>query len=82
MTVLILEAFAFEIYLQVALFIQIIVTNCAILERAESLPARIPSFRVFSMQLGHQLALLSLLSLWDLKEKFLGMARYLRICGF
>ena len=28
--VLLLEAFAFELYLQIALFIQIIVTNCAL----------------------------------------------------
>jgi len=38
--VLILEAFAFELYLQIALFIQIIVTNCAILERAESFASK------------------------------------------
>ena len=38
--VLLLEAFAFELYLQIALFIQIIVTNCAILERAESFASK------------------------------------------
>ena len=40
MAVLFLEAFAFEIYIQVALFIQIIVTNCAILERAETFASK------------------------------------------
>ncbi len=38
--VLLLEAFAYELYLQIALFIQIIVTNCAILERAESFASK------------------------------------------
>ena len=40
--VLILEALAFELYLQVALFIQIIVTNCAILQRAETFASKNP----------------------------------------
>ena len=31
LTVMLLEAFAFELYLRIALFIQIIVTNCMIL---------------------------------------------------
>ena len=45
--VLFLEAFAFNLYLQIALFLQIIVTNCAILERAESFASKnaiVPSF--------------------------------------
>ena len=52
MTVLILEAFAFEIYLQVALFIQIIVTNCAILERAESFASKNSIFSSFLDAVG------------------------------
>ena len=52
MTVLILEAFAFEIYLGVALFIQIIVTNCAILERAESFASKNSIFSSFLDAVG------------------------------
>ena len=51
-TVLFLEAFAFEIYLQVALFIQIIVTNCAILERAESFASKNSIFSSFLDAVG------------------------------
>jgi Na+-translocating ferredoxin:NAD+ oxidoreductase subunit E len=40
--VLLLEAFAFELYLGIALFVQIIVTNCMILARAESFASRQP----------------------------------------
>ena len=39
---MLLEAFAFELYLRIALFIQIIVTNCMILGRAESFASRQP----------------------------------------
>ena len=42
LTVMLLEAFAFELYLRIALFIQIIVTNCMILGRAESFASRQP----------------------------------------
>ena len=42
LTVMILEAFAFTLYLRIALFIQIIVTNCMILGRAESFASRQP----------------------------------------
>ena len=38
--VLLLQAFAFELYERIALFVQIIVTNCMILGRAESFAAR------------------------------------------
>jgi Na+-translocating ferredoxin:NAD+ oxidoreductase subunit E len=40
--VLVLEAYAFELYLRIALFVQIIVTNCMILGRAESFASRNP----------------------------------------
>lgn len=39
---LLMEAFAFEAYLEVALFVQIIVTNCMILGRAEAFASRNP----------------------------------------
>ena len=42
LTVMILEVFAFTLYLRIALFIQIIVTNCMILGRAESFASRQP----------------------------------------
>lgn len=38
--VLLLEAYAFELYLRIALFVQIIVTNCMILGRAEAFASR------------------------------------------
>ena len=38
--VLLMEAFAFDLYLRIALFVQIIVTNCMILGRAESFASR------------------------------------------
>jgi electron transport complex protein RnfE len=37
---LLLEAYAFELYLRIALFVQIIVTNCMILGRAEAFASR------------------------------------------
>ncbi|MFU8816078.1 MAG: electron transport complex subunit RsxE [Pseudomonadales bacterium] len=40
--VLVLEAYAFDLYLRIALFVQIIVTNCMILSRAELFASRNP----------------------------------------
>ena len=40
--VMLMEAYAFEVYLRIALFVQIIVTNCMILGRAESFASRNP----------------------------------------
>ena len=42
MSVLLLEAYAFDLYLRVALFIQIIVSNCMILGRIEAFASRRP----------------------------------------
>lgn len=42
LTMLLMQAFAFELYLRIALFIQIIVTNCMILGRAEAFASRQP----------------------------------------
>lgn len=39
---LLMQAFAYELYLTVALFVQIIVTNCTILGRAEAFASRQP----------------------------------------
>lgn len=40
--VMLLEAYAYAIYGSIALFVQIIVTNCIILARAESFASRVP----------------------------------------
>jgi electron transport complex protein RnfE len=40
--VLLMEAYAFELYTRIALFVQIIVTNCMILGRAEAFASRAP----------------------------------------
>jgi len=40
--VLLMEAYAFELYARIALFVQIIVTNCMILGRAETFASRAP----------------------------------------
>ena len=38
--VLLLDAYVFELYLRIALFVQIIVTNCMILGRVEAFASR------------------------------------------
>ena len=64
LTVMLLEAFAFELYLRIALFIQIIVTNCMILGRAESFASRQPVgaavLDALGTAVGFAIALLSL----------------------
>ncbi len=50
--VLVLEAYAFELYLRIALFVQIIVTNCMILARAEAFASREPVGRAVLDALG------------------------------
>ena len=64
LTTLILEAYAFGLYLKIALFIQIIVTNCMILGRAEAFASRQPVHRSFldavGTGIGFALALLAL----------------------
>ena len=47
-----LEAFAFELYAKIALFVQIIVTNCMILGRAEAFASRQPVGRTILDALG------------------------------
>ncbi len=43
MSVLLLEAYAFDLYLRIALFVQIIVSNCMILGRVEAFASRQPA---------------------------------------
>lgn len=45
LTTLVLEAYAYDLYLKIALFVQIIVTNCMILGRAEAFASRQPVIR-------------------------------------
>lgn len=61
---LIMQAFAWELYLKIALFIQIIVTNCMILGRAEAFASRqsVPAALADALgtALGFSLALVTL----------------------
>ena len=50
--VLLLEAYAFELYQRIALFVQIIVTNCMILGRAEAFASRQPPHKALADALG------------------------------
>lgn len=62
--VLLMEAYAFELYLRIALFVQIIVTNCMILARAEAFASRRPVWPslldAVGTAIGFALALLTL----------------------
>ena len=51
-TTLVLEAYAYEVYVKIALFVQIIVTNCMILGRAEAFASKQPVGRAFLDALG------------------------------
>ena len=52
LTVMLLEAYAFDLYSRIALFVQIIVTNCMILGRAEMFASRQPVGRALMDALG------------------------------
>ena len=51
-TVLLLQAFAFDLYLRIALFVQIIVTNCMILGRVEAFASKQPLAKAFQDAAG------------------------------
>ena len=51
-TVMVLEAYAFDLYSRIALFVQIIVTNCLILGRAEAFASRQSVPRAIADALG------------------------------
>ena len=61
---LLLEAYAFDLYARIALFVQIIVTNCMILGRAEAFASRQPPVRAMldaaGTALGFAIALVAL----------------------
>ena len=63
-TSLLLEAYAYELYIKIALFVQIIVTNCMILGRAEAFASKQGIGRTFldasGTAVGFAIALLSL----------------------
>jgi Na+-translocating ferredoxin:NAD+ oxidoreductase subunit E len=61
--VLLLEAWAFELYLGIALFVQIIVTNCMILARAETFASREPVGRALADAVGTALGFAAALTL-------------------
>lgn len=68
-TTLVLEAFAYQTYLQVALFVQIIVTNCMILNRAETFASHNSVGRSFLDALGTGVGFaIALLALGALRE--------------
>ena len=63
-TTLLLEAYAYELYIKIALFVQIIVTNCMILGRAETFASKQSIGRTFldasGTALGFAIALILL----------------------
>ena len=63
-TTLLLEAYAYELYIKIALFVQIIVTNCMILGRAETFASKQSVGRTFldasGTALGFAIALILL----------------------
>jgi electron transport complex protein RnfE len=52
LAVMLMEAFAFGLYLKIALFVQIIVTNCMILGRAEAFASQQPVAKALADALG------------------------------
>ncbi|XOV82961.1 MAG: electron transport complex subunit RsxE [bacterium] len=69
-TTLVLEAFSYELYLKIALFVQIIVTNCMILGRAEAFASRQPvgaaCLDALGTAVGFAIALITLGSIREL----------------
>ena len=69
LTVMLLEAYAFDLYSRIALFVQIIVTNCMILGRAEMFASRQPVGRALMDALGTAVGFtLALLALGAVRE--------------
>ena len=68
-TTLVLEAFAYAVYIEIALFVQIIVTNCMILGRAEAFAMRNTIWNSFKDGLGTGIGFaIALLCLGALRE--------------
>ena len=69
LTVMVLEAYAFDLYSRIALFVQIIVTNCMILGRAEVFASRQPVGRALLDALGTAVGFaIALLALGAVRE--------------
>ena len=69
LTAMVLEAYAFDLYSRIALFVQIIVTNCMILGRAEVFASRQPVGRALMDALGTAAGFaIALLALGALRE--------------
>ena len=69
LTAMVLEAYAFDLYSRIALFVQIIVTNCMILGRAEVFASRQPVGRALMDALGTAVGFaIALLALGAVRE--------------
>ena len=69
LTVMVLEAYAFDLYSRIALFVQIIVTNCMILGRTEVFASRQPVGRAVMDAMGTALGFaIALLTLGAIRE--------------
>lgn len=69
LTMLLMQAFAFDLYERIALFVQIIVTNCMILARIELIASREPLRTTLVDALGTSLGFaLALLALGAVRE--------------
>ncbi len=69
LTVMTLEAYAFDLYSRIALFVQIIVTNCMILGRAEVFASRQPVGRALRDAMGTAIGFaIALLTLGAVRE--------------
>ncbi len=67
--VMLMEAFAFDLYLRIALFVQIIVSNCMILGRIEVFASRQPLGRALLDAIGTAMGFaLALLALGSIRE--------------
>jgi electron transport complex protein RnfE len=74
---MLMEAYAFEVYLRIALFVQIIVTNCMILGRAESFASRNPVLPSLLDALGTAAGFAAALLLLGLVREALGQGTML-----
>lgn len=70
--VMLMEAYAFDVYLRIALFVQIIVTNCMILGRAESFASRNPVLPSLLDALGTAAGFAAALLLLGMVRELLG----------
>lgn len=77
-TSMLLEAFSYPLYLKIALFVQIIVTNCMILARAESFAARQSVGRAFLDAAGTAIGFALALIILGLARELLAYASILR----